>query len=130
MTFSLTEEKVKGVLQESKIIFSMKEISVLQLTQLVGLLSSTIQAVFPAQIQFCYLQLQQVSALKGGMPYKEKIILNNQTLGELQCWIENLKYFNWSYLIQVKPQIVIQTDASLEGWGANCMGMDTGGDGQ
>ena len=31
------------------------------------------------------------------------------------------------YLIQAKPQIIIQTDASLEGWGANCMGMETGG---
>ena len=39
----------------------------------------------------------------------------------------NLKNFNGKYLIQVKPQIVIQTDASLEGWGANCMGMETGG---
>ena len=126
MTLSLTEEKVKGILQECKIIFSVKEITVLQLTQLVGLLSSTIQAILPAKIQFCYMQLQQVSPLKGGMSYKEKIILNDQALGELQWWIENLKYFNGRYLIQAKPQIVIQTDASLEGWEANCMGMETG----
>ena len=45
----------------------MKELTVLQLTQLVDLLSSTIQAYPLAQIQFRYLQLQQVSALKGGM---------------------------------------------------------------
>ena len=77
----------------------MKEITILQLTRLVGLLSSTIQAVFPAKIQFRYLQLQQVSALKGGMSYKEQIILNDQALGELQWWIENLKYFNGRYLI-------------------------------
>ena len=51
----------------------------------------------------------------------EKIILNNQALGELTWWIENLKYFNGRYLIQAKPQIVIQ------GWGANCIGMETGG---
>ena len=62
----------------------MKVITVLQLTQLVGLQSSTIQVVLPAQIQFRYLQFQQVSALKTGMPYKEKTVLNNQTLiGEL-----------------------------------------------
>ena len=50
MTLSLTEEKVKGISQKCKIIFSVKETTVLQLTQLVGLLSSTIQAVLPAQI--------------------------------------------------------------------------------
>ena len=48
MALSLTEEKMKGMLQECKIIFSIKEITVLQLTQLVGLLSSTTQAVLPA----------------------------------------------------------------------------------
>ena len=85
MTLSLTEEKVKGILQECKIICSMKEITVLQLPQLVGLLSSTIQAVLPARIQFCYLELQQVSAMKGGMCSTEKIILNSQPLEKLQC---------------------------------------------
>ena len=48
MTLSLTEEKMKGILQEGKVIFSIKEITVLKLTQLVGLLSSTTQAVLPA----------------------------------------------------------------------------------
>ena len=48
MTLSLTEEKVKGILQECKIIFSMKEITVLQLTQLLDLLSSTMQTVLLA----------------------------------------------------------------------------------
>ena len=42
MTIFLREKKVKGILQECKIMFSMKEIMVLQLTQLVGVLSSTI----------------------------------------------------------------------------------------
>ena len=127
MSLSLTEEKVKGILQECNIIFSMKEITVFQLTQLVGLLSSTIQAVLPAQIQFRYLQIQQVSALKGEKSYKKKIILNDQALGELQWWIENLTYFSGRYLIQAKPQMVIQTHTSPECWGANCMGTETGG---
>ena len=53
--------------------------------------------------------------MKGGMPYTEKIILNDQALGELQWLIENLKHFNGRYIIQAKPPIVIQTDVSLEG---------------
>ena len=121
MTLSLTEEKVQKRLQDCKTISSVKEITVFQLTQQVCLLSSTRQAVPPVQIQFRYLRFQQVPALKGGMSYNEKIILNNQALGKLTWWIENLKYFNGRYLIQAKPQIVIQ------GWGANCIGMETGG---
>ena len=71
MTISLTEEKVKGILQECKIIFSMKEINDGSAVNTISRsLSSTIQAVLPAQIQFRYLQLQEVSDLKGGMSYK------------------------------------------------------------
>ena len=40
------------------------QVSILALTKLTGLLSSTIQAVFPAQINFRYLQKQQIQALK------------------------------------------------------------------
>ena len=39
-------------------------------------------------------------SLKGAMSYKEKIVLNDLALGELQWWIENLKYFNRSYSAQ------------------------------
>ena len=105
----------------------MKEIAVFQLTQLAGLLTSTIQTVLPVQVQFHHLQLQQVSALKGGRSCKEKISLDNQALGELQWWIVKLKHFNGRYLIPAKHQVIIQTDASLEGWGANCMCMETEG---
>ena len=48
MALSLADEKVKGILQECKIIFSMKQKTLLQLAQLVGLLSSTIQTVLSA----------------------------------------------------------------------------------
>ena len=52
---------------------------------------------------------------------------NYSKRGELQWWIKNLTYFNGRYLIQAKPRILIQTDASMEGWGANCIGIETGG---
>ena len=45
----------------------MKEITVLQLTQLVDLLSFITKVVLQAQIQFFYLQFQQVSAPKAGI---------------------------------------------------------------
>lgn len=35
--------------------------------------------------------------------------------------------FQWRYLIQTNPQTVIQTDTSLEGWGAKCIGIETDG---
>ena len=65
-------------------------------------------------------------------PERRKVLqrensLDNQALGELQWWIVKLKHFNGRYLIPAKHQVIIQTDASLEGWGANCMCMETEG---
>ena len=40
------------------------QVSTLELAKLIGLLPSTIQAVLPAQINFKYLQQQQIQALK------------------------------------------------------------------
>ena len=47
-------------------------------------------------------------------------------MGKLEWWIENLNCFNARYLIQAKSEIVIKTDASLQGWGANYMRIRTG----
>ena len=51
-------------------------------------------------------------SLKGAMSYKEKIVLNDLALGELQWWIENLKYFNRSYSAQASDS---NTDRCLTG---------------
>ena len=40
-----------------------EKVSILQLTKLIGLLSSTAQAVLPAQLQFRYLQQIQIESL-------------------------------------------------------------------
>lgn len=91
--------------------------SILKLTKLIGLLSSTIQAVLPARLQFQYLQQQQLTALKETQSYNHKVVLGKLVLVELKWWIENLNNFNGRFLIQPTAQLVLQTDASLDGWG-------------
>ena len=75
-------------------------------------MSSTIQAVLPAQINFRYLQQQQIQALKTQGPYYKKVILNRNSKEELQWWIKNLKFCSGRYLIQSHSQLMIQADSS------------------
>ena len=58
--------------------------SILGLTKLIGLLSSAIQTVLPAQINFKYLQQQQLQALKTQRSYCKKVILNRISEVKLQ----------------------------------------------
>ena len=64
MTLSLPEKKVSKVQKQCQELLQKAQVSILELTKLIGLLSSTIQAVLPAQINFRYLQQQQIQALK------------------------------------------------------------------
>ena len=126
MTISLTEEKVKGILQECKIIFSMKEIKVLQLTVSRSCIIHHTSSSSSSDSISLSAASTSISLERGNVLQRENYSKRSGT-GELQWWIGNLTCFNGRYLIQAKPQIIIQTDASMEGWGANCMGIETGG---
>ena len=63
MTLALTEEKMKKVILKCQNLLSHPQTTVLELTKLVGLMSSTVQAVLPARLQLRYLQQQQIQSL-------------------------------------------------------------------
>ena len=48
---------------------------------------------------------------------------------ELIWWRDNWKAWNEKALITGEPDIIIEIDASLKGWGATCMGQTEGGNG-
>ena len=93
-----------------------------------GLLSSSIQAVFPAPLHCPYLQQAKNSVLR-----LHKIrgpglaCLDTECLQEVQWWKDNLVAWNGKALLQQTTDLVIETDASRQGWGAHCQGELTGG---
>ena len=52
------------------------------------------------------------------MNYQSVITLNTKSRTELTWQIENLRFCNSHTFSQLKPQMIIQTNASLTGWGA------------
>ena len=126
MILSLPEKKVSKVQKQCQKLFRKTQVLILELTKLIGLLSSTIRAVLPALINFRYLQQQQIQALKTQRSFCKKVILNRHSKEELHWWIKNLKIWNSPYLIQSHSQVLIQTDASRRGWGEVCQGISTG----
>ena len=83
MNLSIPEKKVSKV-QKQCLELLQKKVSILELAKLIVLLSSTIQTVLPAQINFRYLQLQQIQALKTEGSDCKKEILNKNSKEELQ----------------------------------------------
>ena len=127
LEISLTKEKIQKVKTKCQNLLTEPETSILELTRVIGLLKSTIQAVLPARLQYRYLQLQQISYLKESHSYQQKIVLDHQSKTELLWWITNLDLCNGRSLVQCPAQVLIQTDASTKGWGSTCNGISTGG---
>ena len=128
MTLALTEEKMKKVILKCQNLLSHPQTTVLELTKLIGLMSSTVQAVLPARLQLRYLQQQQIQSLNQACSYQAEIVLNSLSKQELLWWVENLRLNNGRSLRQKEPNLVIQTDASKSGWGAFCNGVSAWGE--
>ena len=67
MTLALTEEKMK-----CQNLLSHSQTTVLELTELISLISSTVQAVLPARLQLRYLQQQQIQSLNQACSYRNR----------------------------------------------------------
>ena len=59
--------------------------------------------------------------------YDSSIVLTEEVRGELDWWCQNLHLSNGRSLIATIPQLVISSDASTQGWGAYCKGLETVG---
>ena len=75
--------------------------------------------------------LSPVTELKKHSPsvrgnYNMKVSLNPACQEELQWWIAHLNAWNGRAILTPPPDLVIETDASQQGWGAVCRSKDRG----
>ena len=125
---SLPADKIRQIRSEATRIFDMASFSARLLSHFLGKLNAATQAVAPAPLFFRYLQQDLQSALAhGNQDYETLLSPSCQAKEELVWWQENLSKWNGKPLRQEPGQMVIQSDASLSGWGAVCRGTRTRG---
>ena len=127
MTISLPLQKKEQIILQCKNILNHSGVSLRQLTQLIGRLLSTAIAILPAPLQYRALQCQQILELAEKQNFHARIVLSGEVRAEIQWWIENLMLSKRKAIISQPPQLVITSDASMQGWGAACQGQTTGG---
>ena len=122
---SLPADKIRQIRSR---IFNVASLSARLLSHFLGKLNAATQAVAPAPLFFRYLQQDlQLALAHGNQDYETLLSLSCQAKEELVWWQENLSKWNGKPLRQKPGQMVIQSDASLSGWGAVCRGTRTGG---
>jgi len=127
LCLALPRDKVRSIRRECEGLIANPVATVRKLAHLLGRLSSSIQAVFPAPRYYRHLQQAKIQALRSGGHYESQVFLNQEAIEELQWWAENLMAWNGRALAQPDSSMIIDSDASMESRGAQCNGVSTGG---
>ena len=127
MLFKLPEEKVQKIKNDCKRVRKRETISVRELSQLIGTLISTMQAVIPAKLHCRLMQMSQINGLLENQHYEALVPISVGVKTELSWWINQLELSNGKSIISPNPSMILTSDASDAGWGATFESQSTGG---
>ena len=128
MCLSLPGHKIRTIRGDAAQLLRQSSISARRVAQFIGKLNAASQAVFPAPLFYRHLQRDLQGALsRGGQNYDSFLQLSQASREEVQWWQEHLSLWNGRTLLKHRQQLLIQSDASMTGWGAVCGGIWTGG---
>ena len=101
---SSTEEKGSDS-KTCQDLLRKSSVSIRELTQLIGRLTSTAIAVLPATLQYRVMQRQQILELSAAGNYSSEIKLSDEVKTELQWWVHNLHLSNGRSVISYPPLV-------------------------
>ena len=128
LQLKLPSEKLSQIRKEAGLLHRKTVVSARQLSQFLGKLNAASQALLVAPLFFRALQGDlQKALLQGDQNYNQTLSLSKEALEELGWWQYQPANWNGRTVIQTPVQVLIQSDASLTGWGAVCEGVSTGG---
>ena len=123
----LPGEKLRKIRKRCKQLLEISDLSIRELSKFLALLTSSIQAIFPAPLHFRNLQRLKNQAMTAHQTYEAMISLDQAAREEVIWWRDHLQAWNGKALFQKPVDLLIETDASRKGWGAYCQGISTGG---
>lgn len=123
MEITLSATKVESIKRKCTDMISKTQVSIQELSSLIGTLNATVEAVIPASLYVRELQMFQTKCLlKSKRNYQQMIILPQTSRGEINWWLQQLEHWNGKQIrLSSNPDLVIETDASKTGWGAVCL---------
>ena len=116
MMLSLLEEKINTIVTSCQAAILKKRVSVRDLARLIG---RTTLAVLLAPLCYRGLQALKIKAFATSQSFETEVDLDRTSLEELEWWVREVRHWNGRPIQAPQPDLVIETDASLLGWGAS-----------
>ncbi|VDI80889.1 Hypothetical predicted protein [Mytilus galloprovincialis] len=117
MIITLTEDKKQNLVKECKWLLQRNLAKIRDVAKVIGLIVSSFSAVEFGKLFYRNLEKEKIIALKNSKgDFEQSMLISNQMKGDLEWWVANVST-ELRHISHGSPQIVIQTDASLLGWG-------------
>jgi len=107
MLLILPKEKVVSITSYCQKLLDQAQVSVREMSKLIGTLSSTALAVLPAPLHYRGLQNQNIQTLPKEGSYNSLLTLSSQGRLEIEWWIKNLALNNGRTLLKSSPELII-----------------------
>lgn len=115
----LTEEKIEKILGMSEKVLKSDFPSIREVSSLIGLYSSASCAVLLAPLFHRFLDNDKNEALsQNNEDYDKTMQISQKSRFEILWWIQNVQINSGKAISQGTPDFYLETDASLQGWGA------------
>ena len=126
----LPGQKIKKLRQEAAMVIRHHRAppTAREVSRLLGKFNSVSQAIPPGPLFCRAIQRDLAMALDASKQcYDAPCHLSPAAIEELEWWKNHLTAWNGKSLVLRQPDLRIESDASLIGWGASCEGTQTGG---
>ena len=127
MTLALPEEKLSKIVQDCSRVLAREKLTVRCLARLIGRMSAATQAIMPAPLFYRGLQGLKNAAFKSSQSYDTEITLSPEARQDAMWWTNEVRKWNGKSILTPAPDLTIESDASLLGWGASADTTATGG---
>ena len=128
MELSLPTLKIKKIRADSRQLSGAEHVTCRALSRLIGKMNATNKVIPPAPLFYRSLQIDLASALReGNQDYKTTLALSPDSKEELIWWDTQMINWNGKTLFTTEPDLIIESDASTQDWGASHQGSSTGG---
>jgi len=125
---SLPGEKIHHLKMEVNQNLQRPQVTARQLAQLIGKLQAASQAILTAPLFYRSLQGNlQKALIHSSQDYNTLLSLSPSAWEELTWWLERFAQWNGKALLHHEQNVIIRSDASLQGWEAVCNDTRTGG---
>lgn len=127
MTVKLTDSRITKLKLACKKLLEKGQSSIQNLAEVIGLIVSSFPGVEYGPLYYRSLEQDKTQALRENKGnFSGLVILSEQSISDLMWWMHNVSSSSKPISHQ-EPDITLQTDASMQGWGGVRREQKTGG---